>query len=281
MNNRALVLGGGGPVGIAWEAGFLAGLAGEGVDVRDADLVLGTSAGSVVGSAVAAGVDLDLVAEFQRKIATEPGSAPPDISKLMSFLMRFPPAGEPSLELRQEIGRHALAAQTQDEEVFVARIGKSLPPGDWPDRFACTAVDAESGAFRVWRKADGVELRRAVSSSCAVPGIFPTVTIQGRRWMDGGMRGSLNVDQAAGHERVLALAVIPAVARERLLSRFEAEAAPVRAAGGKMMLVSPDDASAMAFGPNLMDGSRRTAVMEAGRAQGRKEAARLKPFWIR
>jgi NTE family protein len=95
------------------------------------------------------------------------------------------------------------------------------------------------------------------------------------------MRGSLNVDQAAGHERVLALAVIPAVARERLLSRFEAEAAPVRAAGGKMMLVSPDDASAMAFGPNLMDGSRRTAVMEAGRAQGRKEAARLKPFWIR
>jgi NTE family protein len=224
---------------------------------------------------------LDLVAEFQRKIATEPGSAPPDISKLMSFLMRFPPAGEPSLELRQEIGRHALAAQTQDEEVFVARIGKSLPPGDWPDRFACTAVDAESGAFRVWRKADGVELRRAVSSSCAVPGIFPTVTIQGRRWMDGGMRGSLNVDQAAGHERVLALAVIPAVARERLLSRFEAEAAPVRAAGGKMMLVSPDDASAMAFGPNLMDGSRRAAVMEAGRAQGRKEAARLKPFWIR
>jgi NTE family protein len=111
-----------------------------------------------------------------------------------------------------------------------------------------------------------------------VPGIFPAVTIGGRRWMDGGMRSSLNVDQAVGYQRVLAIAVIPAVARKRLTERFEAEAAPVRAAGGEMMLLAPDDASAEAFGPNLMDASRRPAAMEAGRAQGRKEAASLKPF---
>ena len=278
MNSRALVLGGGGPVGIAWEAGLLAGLADEGVDVRGADLVLGTSAGSVVGSAVAAGVELESVAELQRKPG--PSGTPPDVSKVVAFFARFPATGEPSIELRQEIGRYALAAKTQDEEQFVARMAASLPPGDWPDRFACTAVDAETGEFRVWRKSDGVELRRAVASSCAVPGIFPAVTIQGRKWMDGGMRGSLNVDQAAGHERVLAVAVIPAVAaRQRLLVRFEAEAATVRAAGGEMMLLAPDDAASAAFGPNLMDASRRAAVMEAGREQGRKEAARLKPFW--
>jgi NTE family protein len=277
MNSRALVLGGGGPVGIAWEAGVLAGLADEGVDVGRADLVLGTSAGSVIGSAVAAGVEPGLVAEFQRKPG--PSGAPPDVSKVVAFFARFPATGEPSVELRQEIGRYALAAETQDEERFIARMAASLPPGDWPDRFACTAVDAGSGEFRVWRKADGVDLRRAVASSCAVPGIFPTVTIQGRKWMDGGMRGSLNVDQAAGHERVLALAVIPGVARGRLLPRFEAEAAPIRAAGGEMMLVAPDDACSVAFGPNLMDASRRAAVMEAGRAQGRKEAARVQPFW--
>ena len=97
--------------------------------------------------------------------------------------------------------------------------------------------------------------------------------------MDGGMRSSVSIDQAVGYQRVLAVAVIPAIARERLLPRFEAEAAPVRAAGGEVLLIAPDDASADAFGPNLMDASRRPAVVEAGLAQGRTEAARIKAFW--
>ncbi|HEX4385716.1 MAG TPA: patatin-like phospholipase family protein [Myxococcales bacterium] len=278
MKDLALVLGGGGPVGVAWEAGLLAGLFDEGVDVRRAEFVLGTSAGSIVGSAVAMGVDLHLMAELQRTIAQGAGGPPPDISKLIGFLMRLPPINEPGLELRQEIGRYALEAKPEGEEKYIDRLGANLAPGEWPERFACTAVDATSGEFRLWRKADGVELKRAVAASCAVPGIYPSVTIGGRRWMDGGMRSSLNVDQAAGHQRVLAVAVIPAMARARFMPRFEAEAAPVRAAGGEMMLVAPDDASAEAFGPNLMDASRRPAAMEAGRAQGRKEAAKLKAF---
>lgn len=279
MRDLALVLGGGGPVGVAWEAGLIAGLFDEGIDVRRAGFVLGTSAGSIVGSAVAMGADLHSMAELQRTIAQGASGPPPDISKLVAFMMRIPPIAEPGLELRREIGRFALESETQSEEQYLATLGARLAPGDWPDHFACTAVDAESGEFRVWRKADGVDLQRAVASSCAVPGIYPAVTIHGRRWMDGGMRGSLNLDQAAGYRRVLAVAVIPAMARKRLVPRFEAEAAPVRAAGGELMLVAPDDASAEAFGPNLMDGSRRPAVMEAGRTQGRQEAARLRTFW--
>jgi NTE family protein len=58
MTRRALVLGGGGPVGIAWEVGLLAGLLEAGCDLRDADYVLGTSAGSFVGSQLAAGRDM-------------------------------------------------------------------------------------------------------------------------------------------------------------------------------------------------------------------------------
>jgi NTE family protein len=279
MENLALVLGGGGPVGVAWEAGLLAGLFDEGVDVRRAGFVLGTSAGSIVGSAVAMGVDLSRMAELQRTVAVTSGGPPPDISKLIGFLMRLPPISESGLELRQEIGRYALASKPDGEEKYIERLGASLAPGDWPERFACTAVDAASGEFRVWRKSDGVDLKRAIASSCAVPGIYPAVTILGRRWMDGGMRSSLNLDQAAGHQRVLAVAVVPAMARARFLPRFEAEAAPVRAAGGEMMLVAPDDASGEAFGPNLMDASRRPAVMEAGRAQGREEGARLRAWW--
>jgi NTE family protein len=281
MIDRALVLGGGGPVGVAWEAGLLAGLADEGVDVRRADFVLGTSAGSIVGSAVAAGVDLSLMAEKQATIGPVPGApaTPPDLSKLMGFMMRFPPTGEPSVELRKEIGQFSLGAATPTEEQFIALIGAGLAGGEWPERFGCTAVDTETGEFRVWRKADGVELARGVASSCSVPGIYPPVSIKGRRWMDGGMRSSISIDQAAGARRVLAVAVIPAIARAWLMPRFEAEAAAVRVAGGEMQLIAPDDASAEAFGPNLMDAARRPACMEAGRAQGRSEAARLKAFW--
>lgn len=281
MKDRALVLGGGGPVGVAWEAGLLAGLLDEGVDVRRADYVQGTSAGSIVGSAVAMGVDLNLLAEVQRSVASvTPGaSGPPDLTPLLAFMQRMPPIGEPSIELRKEIGAFSLSSKTMSEDAFVAMIGGGLAPGAWPEKYACTTVDAETGEFHLWRKADGVELARAVSSSCSVPGIFPSVTIKGRRWMDGGMRSSISIDQAAGHRKVLAVAVIPAIARAWLMPRFEAEANAVRSAGGEMTLIAPDDASAEAFGPNLMDGSRRPAVMEAGRAQGRAEAARLKDWW--
>jgi len=282
MKDRALVLGGGGPVGVAWEAGLLAGLRAGGVDVYAADYIQGTSAGSIVGSAVAAKVDLDQVVAFQRATpaasAARP-SAPPDLSKLIAFMMRFPPTGEPSIEMRREIGRFSLESPTPTEDQFIAMLSGGLPPGDWPATYACTAVDTESGEFRLWRRADGVPLARAIASSCAVPGIYPAVTIEGRRWMDGGMRSSISIDQAAGYKRVLAVAVIPAIARDRLLPRFEAEAAPVRAAGGEYVLIGPDDASAGAFGPNLMDISRRSAVVEAGLAQGRAEAARIKAFW--
>jgi len=281
MKDRALVLGGGGPVGVAWEAGLLAGLLEAGVDVRRADYVQGTSAGSIVGSAVAMGADLNLLAEAQRSLASvTPGAGgPPDLSKLMVLMMRFPPTGEPSLEQRKELGVLSLTSPAMPEEAFVAMIGGGLAPGDWPQTFACTAVDTETGEFHVWRKADGVPMARAVSSSCSVPGIFPPVMINGRRWMDGGMRSSISIDQAAGYRRVLAVAVIPAAARAWLIPRFEAEAGAVRAAGGEMVLIAPDDASAEAFGPNLMDGGRRPACMEAGRAQGRREAERLKRFW--
>jgi NTE family protein len=281
MKDRALVLGGGGPVGVAWEAGLLAGLADEGVDVRRADFVLGTSAGSIVGSAVAKGVDLDMLAEIQRSVASvTPGAAgAPDLSKLMPLMMRFPPIGEPSLDLRKELGALSLSGQTMSEDAFIAMLAAGLPPGDWPDKFACTAVDTDTGEFHVWRKADGVELARAVSSSCSVPSIFPAVTINRRRWMDGGMRSSVSIDVAAGYTRVLTVAVIPAMARAWLGPRFEAEAEAVRAQGGEMKLIAPDDASSEAFGANLMDGLRRPASMEAGRAQGRREAERLKAWW--
>lgn len=281
MTERALVLGGGGAVGVAWEAGLLAGLMDEGVDVRQADFVQGTSAGSIVGSAVATGVDPGILAQAQL-IASAGSAAPavaPDLTPIITLMQKMPATGEPGRELLREIGALSLSTTHMSEQAFVAMISGALVQPSWPGRFACTAVDAETGEFRLWRAADGVELASAISASCSVPGIFPPVTIDGRRWMDGGMRSSISIDMAAGYRKVLAVAVIPKLARAVLGPRLEAEAAVVQAARGEVMLIAPDDASAEAFGPNLMDSARRPVSMEAGRAQGRREAARLRGWW--
>jgi NTE family protein len=199
----------------------------------------------------------------------------------MAFIARFPQEGPPGQELLAEIGAFALQAKPiATEDQFVAIMSAaSTRDGSWPDRFGCTAVDTQDGAFKIWRKGDGVPLPRGVASSCAVPGIYPPIAIRGRRWMDGGMRSATCLDLAAGHRRVICLAVVPPIAKSFMGARLEAEQHKVELEGGRVELILPDDASGEAFGPNLMDGSRRADVTEAGIAQGKREAARLKAFW--
>lgn len=288
MTGRALVMGGGGTLGVAWETGLLAGLESEGVNLANADFILGTSAGSIVGSTIARGVSPNTMAEMQIAGARQQASAaagasstpPPDLSKVMAFFMRMPETGEPPVELRREIGEVSRTSQTIPEAQMLAQFATMGVSGDWPKKFACTAVDAASGEFKVWRAEDGVDFARAIASSCSVPGIYPPITIKDRLWMDGGMRSGTNVDVAAGHERVLAVVVIPmAIANERMKARVTAESAAVLKAGGRFDMIAPDAETQDAFGPNLMDGSRRIQLIEQGMRQGKAEAARIKAFW--
>jgi NTE family protein len=159
--SRALVLGGGGPVGIGWQAGLLTGLLDAGIAVRDADFVVGTSAGSVVGAQLTSGRALaDVVPPNSKRPAwasVEPGAPAPDLAELIA-------SGAP-------------AEVTEDE--FIARF--AFLSGDWPSAFRCTAVGVESGQFALWDGDAGVALERAVASSCSVPGLSPAVTIEGER----------------------------------------------------------------------------------------------------
>lgn len=297
MPKRALVLGGGGPVGIAWESGVLAGLAEAGLVVSNADFILGTSAGSVVGSQLAMGrTQRALAAPFLKEgadpQASSPsqllGSQPPDLSVLLRKMAEALSSTGPAEEARAGIGAWALQAQTISEDAFITSFGQAIrdyPEGSWPDRFACTAVDAADGSFVVWKKESRVSLGRAVASSCSVPGIFPPVTIRGRRYMDGGMRSATNADLAKGFDVVfvLALSVGSAAAMpmaEALRRRLEAELEAVRQSGGRVELIVPDAASLEAFGLNLMDYRRRPGAASAGLAQGRAAAAKLRPVWL-
>ena len=203
--SRALVLGGGGPVGIAWEAGVLAGLADGGMMAADADFIAGTSAGSVVGALVAMGREPSSIAgpiiaeaERPREIPSQVAENRPGAPNMMVLFQKMQEAAsgerDPE-EVRREIGVFALGAQT-----FIGGFGRQLAQasdGAWPGRgYACTAVDCETGEFVVWNAEAGVPLSRAVASSCAVPGVFPPITLNGRKYMDGGMRSATNADLA-------------------------------------------------------------------------------------
>ena len=293
--SRALVLGGGGPVGIAWEAGLLAGLAEGGVDLARADFILGTSAGSVVGALLALGRQAGDIAgpimaeaERPRDIPQQVAQERPGAPNMMVLLQKMQEAASGERdprEVRREIGEFSLAAQTVDEESFLSGFGRQLSQageGVWPAHgYACTAVDTASGDFVVWNAASKVSLSRAVASSCSVPGVFPAITIDGRRYMDGGMRSATNADLAKGHDRTVVIAVRLAAGEfgDRMMAPVTREMAVLTEAGGQAELIVPDDASTSAFGMNLMNPKNRPAAAKAGLEQGRSLAQTLKGFW--
>jgi NTE family protein len=295
MTTRALVLGGGGPVGIAWESGLVAGLARGGVDLGQADFTMGTSAGSFVGARLAMGADAATLADPILAEAARPASperkastrAPADLSKLMSLMAEAQGGLRNPAAARADIGAFALAADTVSEAGFIASFGRSfaeLAENAWPERgFACTAVDAEDGSFRLWNKESGVGVTRAVASSCSVPGIYPPITLGGRRYIDGGMRSSTNADMAAGYDLVVVVAVrlgaAGGEAMQRVAARFDEEIESLKEGGSTVVTIVPDEASIAAFGPNLMDFRRRADAARAGLAQGEGHAEGLKEFW--
>jgi NTE family protein len=263
------------------------------VPVAEADFIVGTSAGSIVGSQLARGRDPQSLYEAQLAIAERPqggGPGPIDMAPVMAQFIKLFSSDAPLQELRAEIGAFALAAKG-DETEWVAGFTASEVAGDgsWPSRpFACTAVDVSDGRFVVWDNDAGAPLGLAVASSCAVPGIVPPVTINGRRYMDGGVGSVTNATVANGYDKVLVVSIarpgsgrvgaMPELA-ERYRKRFEDELAAVRASGSAVELIAPDDEFAREFGANLMDFTKRRQAAEMGLRQGKLEAARIRAFW--
>ncbi|MCS0605631.1 patatin-like phospholipase family protein [Streptomyces sp. LP11] len=269
---EALVLGGGGVGGIAWMTGLLAGLADAGRDVSGAGLLVGTSAGSTVAAQLGSG--LDLAELYTRQV--DPGAqaaeitAEMDLEKFAAEIGAAVGSAGSAPDVRCAVGRVALAARTVPEQERRAVIEARLPSHTWPERaLKIVAVDAESGAPVVFDGASGVPLVDAVAASCAVPGVWPPVTIGGRRYVDGGVRSVANADLAAGAERVLVLVPMGEVEPFPSEVPLERAVADLRAAGAEVVLVAPDEASVAAIGDNALDPATRRPAAEAGRAQGR------------
>ncbi|MEV4122766.1 patatin-like phospholipase family protein [Micromonospora sp. NPDC049645] len=274
---RALVLGGGGVTGVAWELGLLAGLTERGVPVTEADLVVGTSAGSIVGAQVCSGLPVE---RFYAEQLTPPSS---EVAARLGFavLARLIWAGgrtRDAVRSRARIGAMAVAARTPSEASQRAVIEARLPSPDWPQRrLLITAVDASTGEFVVFDSDSGVSLVDAVGASCAVPGVWPPVTIGARRFVDGGMRSTVNADLAADARRVLVLA--PTSAAIGPMPRLSAQVDALRAAGSRVVVLTPDAAARTAIGRNVLDAARRAGAARAGRAQADVVADEVAALW--
>jgi len=296
---RALVLGGGGPVGVAWELGLAAGLQSGGVDLALADFVVGTSAGSLAGAMLTSGEDpAQLVDDIETMFSSGIGDSgadqvdPAGAAKFMEMTFDSGLIGNDEAAYHQhvlEVGRYALSATTIPEESLVGAIGSVMAGRPWPSVFRCAAVDTATGELKVWDEAAGVSLERAIASSCSVPGIYPPITINGARYTDGGVRSVLNADLAAGHDVAIVVSVTllelpPGLEDPRIggyLARQGRQLDELRDSGTDVELIVPDMEFLMlsGMGMNLMDFSLIGAAAEAGVRLGKTEADRLRDRW--
>jgi len=276
---RGLVLGGGGITGIAWETGLLAGLLELGVDLTDADVVVGTSAGSVVGAQLTSGTTLaDLYAEQVPDVLdapTPPSFGLPVVAGAGLAVVR---ARGDLEKLGRNLGswavRRTRRGSTPPLEERLQVIGERLPSSTWPEGtdLRIAVVDATTGKRRVLDRDAGVPLLDAVAASCAVPGVYPPVPIDGRPHVDGGAHSAVNADLARDCDRVVAIAPI-AKGLGPMQNPYQ------QLEGHPHVVVRPDDASRAAIGKNVLDLAARGASARAGHAQASAVLDRVRDLW--
>ncbi len=279
----AVVLGGGGITGIAWELGVLARLLEAGIPLGDADLVVGTSAGSVVGTTLRLGGNgiADAYAEQLAPAVAAPEAAL-DGEDFMQRIGQAIQGATSAEEARARLG--ALARQvpvTGSEPELVTTMRERFgADAAWPEgQLAICTVDATDGEFRVLTAASGVPLHVAVAASCSVPLVWPTVEVDGRPTMDGGIRSGTNADVADAAERVLVLSCGPELAQSPLGPTMPGVVSTRMGADRPVFVIEADAESLSAFGANSLSSANRGPAAEAGRRQAEGVVEAVREFW--
>jgi NTE family protein len=305
------VLGGGGVIGMAYHAAALAAIEHDlGWDPRTADIVVGTSAGSVVGALLRRGVpasDLSIIT-----VGAEPRSSPPGIARALrerpdfppvrplAFLARPPRLPSPALVtawLRRPWRLDpvsAVASIVPDGTLdLVEHTGalEEILGSPWPDRdlWVCTVRRRDLRRVVMGRDMHP-RLAAAVAASCAIPGYFKPVEVEGHRYIDGGVRSPTNADvlRQAGLDLVIILSPmsgrslgtvnVGTLVRGHARAKVQAEQARLHAAGTATLLIEPGPEVIEALGRDFMSNARvadivRTTFVDTG-DQLRKPVAR-------
>lgn len=266
------MLGSGGATGIAWEAGVLAGLADAGVDL-DAELVLGTSAGALVAARLTSGwspAELVVAAAAPVERAGRAGAGA--LARLLAAQLY--PSRRHALAW---LGRRAAREWTAGAQArWIELLAPDLSGRAWPEPLVIVATDVAFGRPAYFSARHPADLAAAIAASCAMPGVFPAVRVDGRLYFDGGLRSPLNLDLAESADSVIALAPLAGAVRAHRRATHQAGRLDAR-----VVLIRPDAASRGAIGRDLLDPRRSARVTAAGRAQGSALGARLGGEWPR
>lgn len=283
---RTVILGGGGVVGVAWQSGLLAGLRDAGVELASASAVMGTSAGALVGALLATGRDvsdaLAMLAGIGQKVDFSVMAA--GAEEFMNASHQVGVAADPRKAL-QAIGSAVLAADTPIGEDDYLGLFDSFAGTAWPAGFQCAAVDTVSGELVVWDQDSGVPLQRAVAASCVVPMLFPAVTVEGARYMDGGIRSHLNATTAPPSDIAVVVSCLPLglpgdgagndVPGSTIASN--AELAQLRETT-QVVAIDPDF-SDLDSPVNMLDPQIAGQALQIGMQQAAREAASIQATW--
>jgi NTE family protein len=302
VKNVALVLGGGGSAGHAWTIGVIAGLAEAGIDMTEAaDLVIGTSSGATAAAQVRSGIP---PAELLASILSQPvplvgkNRPPPPGPAMATVLERMRAIGAAAIsaaDLQRAMGAFGLesyaslgpAAAEQRRAMVAAR----LPHQQWPDRpMIVAAVNAHTGELAAFDRDSGVDLVDAVTAGTALPGMVPTHSINGTRYINGGVRSAENADLASGYANVMVLSPFGGRSGTLRPGQFEGlrrlpgagledQVEGLRKQGSRVEVITPDAESRAAMGSNQMDLSTRPPSARAGYNQGRALVGQLTEFW--
>ena len=294
----ALVLGVGGIVGRAWTAGLLAGIEERtGWDFRDCASFTGTSAGSIVAAVLAAGHRPEAPAVERREDGAGAAGRSSPFEELLATGARFtlgalrPAAG---LLLRAAapagaLARAAMLARAPRGQMSLADLARRMErlDVDFDGRLRIVCVELATGRRTVFGDpgAPPAAVADAVQASCAIPGVFPPIQIDGRDYVDGGVWSPTNLDVAPVQRGEQVLCLNP-TGRSGLFglslasglagfarSRAAIEEETLRARGVAVTTIGPDRAAADEMGPNPMDPRRANAGAQAGYRQGLRLAA--------
>ena len=290
-SRTALVLGGGGSTGNAWLIGVIAGLFNRGLDVTDADLIVGTSAGSTAAAQITGATPPQLLAQILDTVPPQrSGPIGPDggrpangaVAGHMERLTRIIAAAAAPADLRRRMGAAALEtdATADGSARWRSIVAARLPRQEWPDqRVLITAVDARTGDPSVFDSDAGIDLVDAVAASCASGFAY---SVGEARYIDGGYRSNAeNADLATGYARVLVLSPFGgrSLTPPEWGTHLSTQVDDLRANGSTVETVFPESDAEYLFGPNAMDLSLRAPAARAGYDQGRALAGRLGGFW--
>lgn len=284
-----LVLGGGGITGTAFHAGVLSTLANEiGWDARTAEIIVGTSAGSITATMLRAGYP---PADLPRRAMGEPLS--PE-AQLLADRAPFPDIEPPKSQDPRKWPASPELLSRYAKEPRSARIGglaaAALPTGPFSSEFIRETIDAlcplgwPYGGLWVCalRLSDGqrvvfgrdtkdVKIGTAVQASCSIPGYFAPVTIDGAAHVDGAMWSASNADVLVGQELDVAVVMAPMAIhtvarvadiafRKALHTQVQTEIEALRASGTKVIVFEPTRDDLAIMGINLMDAEREAEV---------------------